>query len=600
MNAADRTRAVLVAVLATLLVTLARAQPTPPGSGGILWAGTNDDANAIDEIVRKDHSQVNYADGDHRTAMTYAAAHGACNAIRALYAHGGDLNPRTSVSVTPLHWALEYGHLDAFKLLLSLGADPEIRRTDAHDSEPSGHDWGPSAYTVLHSAMWRSSSIDYIEPLLEAGADANALTVGSHWTPLMMGAIHGTHRDVIEALLKHGAKIDDRSALGETALSYALETGNLEITKALLESGASTASDTLQEEGSTLPSIPYAADAASGGNLECLKLVICYGAAVGTPDDRNRDLAQVAIDYHHADLAAPIQEIKDKASKGYSGAHFAILYGHPEALAVLKKRGISIDQPDDDGDTPLMLAAAAGDIATCDTLIKLGADVTHRNSAGDTCLHKAAQAGSDSVASLLMAAGASPSAKDNRGDTPRSIAVDAHNALLAKVLSLQAPQESATARLKKAIESGDEATAVTIVDSDSGVISARYGKSWTAMHFAAYYGRLKVAQELAAKGASLDARTDTGWTPLMLAVQQKSDDVVKSLLKLKVDVNQKANNGRTALHVAAQEDCASCVSMLLQAGAKPSVKDSSGLTPLALAERLGNSAAAKALKAKAH
>ena len=577
-----------------MVAVLAKCQtpPNPPGSDGILWAATRNDVSEIQNLVRQKPSLTEYADDDGRTAMHYAACHGSTRAIQALFDLGASLDRRTSVSVTPVLWALEYRHLDSYKLLVSLGANLEIRRTDAQDIGSGGRDFGMSKYTVLEDALCRDVPEEYASIALDAGADPNAPTIAARWTPLMLSAIRGTSTALITKLIEKGARLNDRSKEGDTALSYAVLAGNADIAKTLLVSGAST-TESYADNSTPQPAIPYALDAVRGGGLDCLKLVISFGASPNATDMQGRGIADVAV---QTDLANAITELRTKATQGYTSAHFAVLYNHPEALTLLKKRGTSVDQPDAHGDSPLMIAAASGDLVTCDELIKLGADVSRKNSAGETCLHMAAKSGSASVGSLLIAAGASLTVKDNEGQTPHEVAVVAHNDLLAKLLATEAPPETTSSRLKKAIETGDIAKALSLIDAEPGLASARYGKAWTPLHFAAYYGHAKVARELAAKGATLDARSDTGWTPLMVATQQKSDDVVKALLQLKVDPNQRANNGRTALHVAAQENSATCVAMLLKAGAKVGTKDASGITALALAEKLGNSAAVTALR----
>jgi ankyrin len=591
-------RSPILAFAFLLAVGTAQGQglPNPPGSGGIFWAATNNDVGAINSILSETPSLAESADGDLRTAIHYAAAHNACDAIRVLFAAGTGLDRRTRENVTAIQWALEYHQYDAFKLLLSLGANLDIRRNDGHDVEPGGRDFGLSKYSILAQALTTSSPEEFVANLIDRGADPNEVTSAGQYSPLMLCAIHGGSSSIVSKLIKHGALVNERSTVGKTALSYAVEAGNADIARILLVNGAYAANQ--PGDNDAAGGQAYALAAVRGGSLECLRLVVCFGAPLSVTDRQGRDLLEVALNLGRSDLSGPLNDLKAKASLGYTSAHFAALYGHAEALPILKDRGFAVDLPDADGDSPLMVAASVGNLAACDALIKLGADLGHRNAAGETCLHKAATNGADSVVALLLAAGASPAVKDNGGQTAHSIAVREHNELLAKMLATATPVESSSAGLKKAIESGDEAKALSIIDADAGMISTRYGKAWTPLHLAAYYGRAKVVKALASKGASLDARSETGWTPLMVAVQQKNDAVVKALLQLKVDPNQRANNGRTALHVAAQENCAACVSLLIHAGAKASIKDSGGFTALAIAEKLGNGAAAAALRAK--
>src|SRR5262249_32216266 len=56
-------------------------------------------------------------------------------------------------------------------------------------------------------------------------------------TALMLAALHG-HKDVVQALIVRGAKVDDRNRFGETALMQAALAGFPEIVQLLLESGS--------------------------------------------------------------------------------------------------------------------------------------------------------------------------------------------------------------------------------------------------------------------------------------------------------------------------------------------------------------------------
>jgi ankyrin repeat protein len=76
----------------------------------------------------------------------------------------------------------------------------------------------------------------------------------------------------------------------------------------------------------------------------------------------------------------------------------------------------------DDGWTPLMIAAAAGNKAIVDKLLVAGAAVDTRNAKGRTALMFAAWYGRAPVVSALLAAGADPTIRDAGGLTPLVLA----------------------------------------------------------------------------------------------------------------------------------------------------------------------------------
>ena len=96
--------------------------------------------------------------------------------------------------------------------------------------------------------------------------------------------------------------------------------------------------------------------------------------------------------------------------------HFA-REGMTEELAGFLDHGLPGDVQDDDGNTPLMLAAYHGHAETVQMLIQRGADVDLRNEHNQAPVAGALFKGEDEVVRLLITAGAdldagTPSARD--------------------------------------------------------------------------------------------------------------------------------------------------------------------------------------------
>ena len=94
-------------------------------------------------------------------------------------------------------------------------------------------------------------------------------------------------------------------------------------------------------------------------------------------------------------------------------------------LRALLVNGISINAIDKQGNTALMLAAAANQIQVVALLVNNGANVNMQNQAGDTALMLAAANGAAEIVCLLLDANASPNIKNRKGETAIQIA---HNA----------------------------------------------------------------------------------------------------------------------------------------------------------------------------
>lgn len=113
---------------------------------------------------------------------------------------------------TPLHYAAYFGHVDAARYLLSIGADLTAVTLDPLRSHP------------LHAAA-SSGNADVAALLLESGADPNAEQTGQ-WTPLHSAAAGG-HETIVRMLVAQGSDRSRKSAAGFTARELAEERGHV-------------------------------------------------------------------------------------------------------------------------------------------------------------------------------------------------------------------------------------------------------------------------------------------------------------------------------------------------------------------------------------
>lgn len=83
---------------------------------------------------------------------------------------------------------------------------------------------------------------------------------------------------------------------------------------------------------------------------------------------------------------------------------------------------------------PLHDAAARGDVAAVEQLLKDGVNVNSKNSEGATPLHWAAFKGEVAVAKILLARGANINAKTRKGSTPLRLATTHKKAEMVRFL----------------------------------------------------------------------------------------------------------------------------------------------------------------------
>ena len=100
----------------------------------------------------------------------------------------------------------------------------------------------------------------------------------------------------------------------------------------------------------------------------------------------------------------------------------AVSKGSAESLRFLAAKGFDVDQPRQDGRTPLMLAAAAGKTDAATILLDAGASVSATDAEGMDALEYAANKGHAETAKLLLGRGADARRVDGRGLTALIIA----------------------------------------------------------------------------------------------------------------------------------------------------------------------------------
>jgi ankyrin repeat protein len=104
-------------------------------------------------------------------------------------------------------------------------------------------------------------------------------------------------------------------------------------------------------------------------------------------------------------------------------------------------------------------------------------------------------------------------------------------------------------------------------------VNTQLGDGSTALHFAAYFDNLTIADLLIRAGARVDAANDLGSTPLHLACNNGSTAMVERILTAKANPNAKLLDGETVLMTCARTGNAKAVKTLLIHGADPKARE---------------------------
>jgi ankyrin repeat protein len=215
-------------------------------------------------------NQARLSDG--ATPIMMAAMLGHMEMVRALIAHGADLDMGTPRDgVTPLYSAALKGQLEVVELLLAHGADLT----------------GKGANAVPLFGAVGFGKVPVLQCLLAAGADPNYERESDGATPLRMAVMHGdtTHLEVAAVLLAAGANPNTATRTdGMSPLMIAAQQDGVAMVELLL---LNKADPNLGKAGSMLGSGATALlVAAQKGNLPAVQLLATFGCSItqGTTD----------------------------------------------------------------------------------------------------------------------------------------------------------------------------------------------------------------------------------------------------------------------------------------------------------------------------
>ena len=589
-------------LIAALVAAGADVEASDKDGYTALHAAAASNAPAAIAALAEAGADVAARDRDGFTPLLRAAASTSSAAITALLAAGADANERDGLGRTPLHlagllaknWTIEIVQATT-AALLEAGADPNAR--DYQRATP------------LHNAAGVGNSLAMTAVLLEAGADPNLrasfVNVAGGWTPLRAWVSVGQDPDILAALLEAGTDIETRDDDGNSLLHLAAERDKPATVAALLEAGANLG---VRDPSGRTPLHAAAASTAVGSRLASSAAIAVLLEAGADPNARD-DAGYTALQLAPGDSTGLITALMEAHAGGivhdpnahdafgYSALHAAARANSPRLIAALVAAGADVDALDNDGYTPLLVAAGAkrrtgrnapprtSNAEAITALAEAGANLEARNDWGWSALHFAASAESDvaaefAVLSALIEAGADLQARERNGWTAlRMASWTSHMAAIVTLAEAEPDNNSFAAVL--ALAANDPAPTALV---EAGVNpNARDDRGQTVLHHAIRWHDSDALAALAAlveAGADLNAIDGYGDTPLHRAVQQNNAAMIAALAAAGADVEARDTSGRTALQVAAFEGEPDMVAALLEAGAGLEARDPRGRTAL--------------------
>lgn len=435
-------------------------------------ASSGDTQAALELLTRK--TDVNQAQPDGTTTLHWAIYYDDAELVEQLLKRKADVNARNEFGATPLSQAAIIGNPDVIEQLLDAGADADERGADDQ-----------TALMIIA----RTPTVAAAKLLVDAGADVNAVEKWRGQTALMWAAAQ-QQPAMVQFLIDNGANVDAQSlpnnwerqvtaeprmkilpAGGMTPLLYATREGCTACVEALIKAGADL--DKPDPEGVT-PLVMAGLNA----KWDSMKLLLEAGANPDKWDVYGRNPLYMVADYStlphggradrlSGDLTPPMEiaelilakggnvnlQLKlfppyralgpDRGADGLLRTGSTALFraargGDVPMVEFLLKHGARVDLPNEDGVTPLIVAAGfraspidtrgrfrteAEALEVAKRLIEAGADVNAQEAGGQTALFAAASQGWNNMVQLLVDNGADLEHKDNFDKTPLDAAM---------------------------------------------------------------------------------------------------------------------------------------------------------------------------------
>ena len=265
--------------------------------------------------------------------------------------------------------------------------------------------------------------------------------------------------------------------------------------------------------------------------------------------------------------------------------HLAARAGQGDFVQMLLDQGADPDNESGKSQTPLLAGAEAGQEDACARLIKWGAAINFEDNEGACPLHKATRCGSLPIVKMLMEVEADVNAAESDGFTALHWAANQGHIVILNLLcdkgaNVNTSDEDGETPLHRAVACGHPEIVAELMKRGARVDMAdTVGRTTT--HKAANAGDLNVMKlVLSKKAAMVNARDDQGVTALHLACAHGHAAVGAVLLKHGAIVDLEDSSGRTPLHYAANGDFPKMAKLLMQHHAQVNYEDCEGWTPL--------------------
>ena len=420
--------------------------------------------------------------------------------------------PTGKEGFTPIEYAMKMKNKTIFNEMLNLNIN--LNEKNAMGSH------------ALETAIIMED-MDAIEYFLSHDFDINSSINSDGDTALIISTYLGK-KDLLKYFIDKKANVNIRNSNGNTALFEAVF--NPELTNILLEAGA----DPNIKNNQLLSPLAFAV---SINRESVIKPLVEKGAHIDTMDQKMRTILNIAYEvgddavisfleatkanFKESELISMVKENKiDEVNNLISGGNFyvdskdsmgcsSIFYAKNSSMIdLLVSSGADIKICNNDGRTPMHMAAFLGNIETLEAFFNKGLNINEIDYAGFTPLHLASAKNNLDCVEFLIKNGANIEAKNNLGDTSLISA------------SLNGAKDT-----------------IRYLINEKAFINEQNNNGQTPLYAAVISQMSEAVDTLISLGADLNLTDNAGNTPLMTACEYKEETIIEALLNAGSDPN---------------------------------------------------------------
>ena len=497
------------------------------------------------KLLLKHGADTNLAVG----SLELAVARHHVGTATALLDHGVSPNEKMSDRFTPLSSAVRENHSQLVGLLLSRGADPNMK----------GEDW-PLVMALKKPPI--------LKQLHDAGADwKNCPEI------VELAAVHNAIEG-FKYLLEIGAPVDTpHPKVSYYALGSAIRDNRPEIFKMCLEAGADP----------NLKGQDYPLRMAIG-RPHFIKPLIEHGA----DPKKCPGIIETAV-YHNnheaiKELLAAGLDINEPNPEGYLPLTTAIRDNRFEMFKFLLENGA--DPNIRFREDPFMMAVPRGN-KYISPLLAAGADPKLSPKVVEYAVYHNKL---DAVKALVEEGGMDANHPHPEGYFPTTTAIrDRHPEMLRYLLSKNPDLSTVPHLVQWAVEMNSLESVQIALEAGVSPNLRKKSNGATALTTAIHHDRTEILSYLLDHGADPNAPGERDALPIFLAVEKEKPDILNSLLQKGADVTVgRPQDGSNALHIACWRGKSEHVKSLVEKGADINLVDRNQKAPLDIAAERGH------------